>query len=127
VSDLVRVLLLEMPPLLRGILEDAIHMHGDCELLKDSTDALAMALHPTAAPDIVILGMTAAEDATLVPGLFARWPQACVMTVMRAGDDATVYELRPSHGSLGEMSPEEIVDTLCDAVRHGRRFARENR
>jgi len=82
-----------------------------------------MAIEPSFAPDIVILGLMAEEDASIVPALFARWPQAQVMTVMQAGDDAAVYELRPRRRSLGQMSPQEVVDTLCDSVRRERGIA----
>jgi hypothetical protein len=116
----VRVLLLELPQLLRGILEHAVHHRRDCVLLKEPGRAFPMSLEPAAAPDIVILGLTAAQDATLVPALFARWPQAHVMTVTEGGDDAAIYEWRPSRQSMGQMSPDEIVAALRDAVQRRR-------
>ena len=122
-TEPVRVLLLEMPQLLRGLLEHAVQAHGDCELVRDTRRTFAMAVEPALAPDIVILGLTAEEDTSLVPALFARWPQAQVMTVMQAGDDAAVYELRPRRRSLGQMSPQEVVDALCDSVRRQRDVA----
>jgi hypothetical protein len=76
-------------------------------------------------PDVVILGLTAEEDATLVPALFARWPRARVMTVMQQGDAASLYELQPNRLVLGEMSPSEIVQMLRDAVRRWRGDATE--
>jgi len=118
----VRILLLEVPQLLRGIFEHAIQVDSDCELLKDSTHTLRVSTQQTSPPDIVILGLTAAEDTTLVPALFARWPHAQVMTVMQAGDDAAMYELRPQRKALGQASPAEIVETLREAV-HSRRDA----
>lgn len=121
----VRVLLLGMPQLLRGILEHAVQLQSDCELLKDTRRAFQMLAEQTVPPDIVILGLTAAEDATLVPALFARWPTAQVMTVMQAGDDAAVYELRPRRRALGQMSPAEIVETLCEAVHRSRELPQE--
>jgi DNA-binding NarL/FixJ family response regulator len=124
VREPVRILLLEMPQLLRGILEHAIQLQSGCELLRDTGRALPM-MATTALPDIVILGLTAAEDATLVPALFARWPAAQVMTVMQAGDDAAVYELRPRRRALGQMSPAEIVATLHEAVDRSRELPQE--
>jgi len=119
----VRALLLEMPQLLRGILEQAIETHGDCELLKATRRAFPTALEPAIAPDVVILGLTAAEDATLVPALFARWPLAQVMTVTQAGDDVALYDWRPRRRSLGQMSPEQIVSMLCNSARRDRETA----
>lgn len=117
--ETVRVLLLEMPMLLRGILEHAVHLRSDCELLKVTNGSLPL-LAEQAAPDVVIMGLTAAEDATLVLALFARWPGTQVMTVMSTGNDAVVYELRPHRRALGQMSPTEIVDTLREVVHRSR-------
>jgi DNA-binding NarL/FixJ family response regulator len=114
-----------MPQLLRGVLEHAIQLQSDCELLKETRRAFQMFTDQTVSPDIVILGLTAAEDTTLVPALFARWPTAQVMTVMQAGDDAAVYELRPRRRALGQMSPAEIVDTLREAVHRTREISQE--
>ena len=116
----VRVLLLEMPQLLRGLLEHAIQRRSDWELLKSTRSARAVFTSPGAPPDIVVLGLTAAEDDTLVPAVFARWPQAQVMTVKEAGDEAVVYELRPRRRDLGQVSPDEMIDTLREAVARSR-------
>jgi hypothetical protein len=114
-----------MPVLLRGILEHALQAHNDCELLKDTGRAFQRLTKQTVPPDVVILGLTAAEDATLVPALLARWPGAQVMTVMPEGENAVVYELRPHRRTLGQMSPAEIVETLRDAVHRNREPTQE--
>jgi hypothetical protein len=113
----VRVLLLEVPRLLRDILEEAIHVDDGTELMADSESAATQG--DRMPPDVVVLGLTAEGDATLVPALFARWPLARVMTVMPQGDAATLYELRADRRVLGEMSPSEIAETLRDAGRRG--------
>jgi hypothetical protein len=114
-----------MPQLLRDILEHAIQLQSDFELLKDTRRVLQMLTEHMVPPDVVILGLTVAEDATLVPAVLARWPAAHVMTVTQAGDDATVYELRPHRRPLRQMSPAEIVDSLRDAVHRSREFVQE--
>jgi len=118
VKEPLRVLLLEVPQLLRDILEHEIGIRSDCRLLKGA----AYELEPEpererdGPPDIVILGLTVVEDCTLVPALFARWPLAQVMTVTQTGDEATVWELRPRRRALGQMSPAQMVDELHAAV-----------
>jgi hypothetical protein len=67
-------------------------------------------------PDVVVLGLTAAQDATLVPALLARWPLAQIMTVTEAGDGAAMFELRPRGREFGEMSPAELVKILREAA-----------
>ena len=122
----VSVLLLEVPKLLRDILEHAIRREGDYELIVDQLGALQGLAEQTISPDIVILGLSAAEDATLVPALFGRWPGAHVMTVAPSGGDAAVYELSPRREVFGEMSPAEILVTLRESVRRRRELARQS-
>ncbi len=115
-----RVLLLEMPQLLRGMFEHAIELHGGCEVMEGARRELPMLTARTPPPDAVILGLSAAEDAVLVSALFACWPMTQVITVMQSGDVATLYQLSPSERQLGELSPAEIVEALRDAAHKGR-------
>jgi len=121
-----RVLLLEMPQLLRGILEQAIEARDDCELLNLTNGTLPMFADTSRSPDAVIMGITDEKDATLLPALFARWPNARVMTVTLPGEEAAIYELKPLQGAFRQMSPTEIIDALHRVVhrnprpRHGR-------
>jgi DNA-binding NarL/FixJ family response regulator len=114
-----------MPQLLRGMLEEAVQTHDDCMLLKHSGRVFAALTERMAPPDIVVLGVTAAEDATLVPALFAQWPRAQVMTVMQTGDETAAYELRPRRTALGQMSPAEMVETLRELVYRSRELSQE--
>jgi hypothetical protein len=110
-----RVLLLEVPKLLRDILQHATRREDDFELETE--------VEPRVSPDVVILGLTAAEDVTLVPALFARWPDAQVLTVTHTGGDVVAYELSPRRQPLGELSPSEIFAKLRDALRRKRALA----
>lgn len=116
VREPLRVLLLEIPQLLRGILEHALQLDGECELTRDSRRGIDVLTEHLEPPDIVILGLTAAEDATLVPAILTQWPHARVMTVTQTGDNATLYQLRPEHRPLGELSAAGIVRTLRDSM-----------
>jgi DNA-binding NarL/FixJ family response regulator len=116
----VRVLLLELPLLLRDMLEHSIQLQSDCELLKNSRHGPQVLAEEAMPPDIIVLGLTTAQDAALVPALFARWPMARVITLMQAGDDATVYMLRLGRRVLGQASPSEIVKTLRELAHESR-------
>lgn len=111
------VLLLELPQMLRSILEHAARAHGGCEVLTSQRQGKRLLTEDGMTPDVVVLGLGAAEDLTLVPALLARWPRARVMTLKPSGEDASLFELRPHYRILGEMSPDGIVDTLVAAVR----------
>jgi hypothetical protein len=120
VLEPIRVLLLEMPQLLRDILEQEVHTRSDCELVKDGRGVLQLLTERVVAPDVVIIGLTGREDEALVPAVFARWPGVHVMTVMPTGNDLMVYELTPKQEELAPMSPAGIVDSLRNAVRRSR-------
>jgi DNA-binding NarL/FixJ family response regulator len=122
----VRVLLLEIPQLLRGLLEHAMQAQGALDELKDAPCALEVVKEPDVSPDVVILGLTAAGDTTLLSALFGRWPHAQVMTLTPAGHDAALYELRVGRQALGAVSPAEIVQTVCEAVRRKRALPAES-
>lgn len=102
------VLLLELPPLIRGILEHAIRTDEECELWQQPLDG----------PDVVILGITDAADTALLPALFARWPGAQVMTLMATGDEAAMYELGLGRRTRTGVSPTEILQMLREGAVH---------
>jgi DNA-binding NarL/FixJ family response regulator len=119
VMEQVRALLLELPPLVRDILERAIDDAAGFEVMKEADASIARGSTP---PDVVVLGLTGEQDAALVAVLFARWPRVQIVTVTQEGDGAVIYELRPRRRVLGDMSAAEIVKTLRDSVernRHG--------
>ena len=115
------VLLLEIPQLLRGILEHAIVAHGGFEVLRCDWTPEQSPQQPQTPPDVVILGITDAGDTTLLPGLFARWPEAQIMTLTQAGEDASVYELRLGRMPIEVGSPDDILRVLHEAA-HRRRM-----
>lgn len=122
----IRVLLLEIPKLLRDILEQTIRHDDDYELIVDRRSATAMLAGQAVLPDAVILGLTAAEDATLVPTLLARWPTTQVVTVAQTGGDTLIYELRPSCRMMNNVTPAEILAVLRGSVRRKRTVARDS-
>jgi DNA-binding NarL/FixJ family response regulator len=119
-----RVLLLEVPRLLRELLEHAIDQDAGCELI--TVSEVTATAGDQMSPDAVVLGLTAAEDATLVPALFARWPRAQILTVMQRGGAVALHELSRHCRVLGEVSPSEMVRTLRDAAQRNRGGSRAN-
>jgi DNA-binding NarL/FixJ family response regulator len=106
--------------LLRDVLEHAIQIRGDCDVVRDTRSVLRTVAEPTPTPDIVILGLNAREDTTLVQALFARWPMAQIVTVAQNGEDVRVYALKPRQLVLGPMSPADVVEWLREAVHQNR-------
>jgi hypothetical protein len=106
--------------------EEAVRTRRDCTLLTHSGRVYGALTEQMTEPDIVVLSVTSAEDATLVPALFAQWPRAQVMTVKQSGDDAAAYELAPRRIALGQLSPAEIVDKLRELVYRSRDLTQED-
>lgn len=116
VSGQVHVLLLEVPQLLREVLEYSIQAVGGCKVMTEAS----MGSDSAAAPDVVILGLSRDRDATLVPALFARWPRARILTIACDGSDATTYELTMNWRTLGSLGAVQLVDVLRRAPRKRR-------
>lgn len=110
------VLLLQLPKLLRGILEHAIRTEMGCEVLKGDAPPPGLQAGAQLPPDLVILGISDADDTVLLPALFARWPRTQVMTLMRADGDATLYRLQLDRRSLAAVSPDEILQVLRETL-----------
>jgi DNA-binding NarL/FixJ family response regulator len=111
------VLLLDLPPLLRDILEHAVRSRADCELLSGATREWEPFAESTVAPDIVVLSLRDGTNATPVSTLLEHWPRAQVVTVTTNGDSAEVFELRPHRQTFVEQSPAEIIEVLRQAAR----------
>jgi hypothetical protein len=112
VPDRAQFVLLELPVLLRELLDQAIGAHGNCDTytIGDSAalDPRENTLHPTA----VIIGLTAATDAAIVPALLTRWPRAQVVTVAEVGRELVHYRMTVERHALGPLSPTELVSML---------------
>lgn len=121
-----RVLLLEVPQLLREVLEYEIRQDSQYELVCNDRSIEDVFVGPPVCPDVVIIGLTATEDMTLVSALLARWPSALVMTVMQTNGRATMYELDALRQPLGEISSTEVLMTLRGSTRRKRVPPRES-
>jgi DNA-binding NarL/FixJ family response regulator len=67
-------------------------------------------------PDVVVVGL---EDGDLprdcLELLFER-PQMKVLGIEARDGRAWLYELRPEQSEIGEVSPDDVVDTIRDAA-----------
>jgi len=110
-----RVALVDLPRLLREIVERAVAGQPDMEIAElraggDLSDALR-----AARADVVVSG--ADHDYDELRDLLDRRPRLKVLTVADDGREATLYELRPARTQLGEVSPETIVEAIRSARR----------
>jgi DNA-binding NarL/FixJ family response regulator len=116
VTPIGRVMLMDMPPLLREILEHAITQHDDLELMREPGRAPREGTQARTHPDAVIVGTTAPEANDHATALLERWPQAQIVVVTAAGRNIALYELRPHKTELGQLSPAEAVQAIRRVV-----------
>lgn len=113
----IRILLAELPRMLRDIIESVIAGQSDMSIVGsvDARDRVTTALDRTPA-DVVIVGMRDAETtATLTPVLLAQ-PRLKLLAISGDERSSYLYELRPHTVPLGDVSPQGLVDAIRSAV-----------
>ncbi|HEX6323472.1 MAG TPA: hypothetical protein VFZ36_07090 [Vicinamibacterales bacterium] len=115
--SIIRVALLGMKSRLRDILTDAISREPDMELMPypfdphvDSTGA---------APDALVCEVGDPLDPALADCLLRSFPRARALMVSGAGDRAALYELRPAHRVMVDVSIEQAIDALRAGLEPG--------
>jgi hypothetical protein len=117
VQDL-RVILMEMPPLLRDILrmefegEHGIRLVGDDE--ESSPVGAAIDLHRA---DVVVFGDASPGLDDRCRALLDTRPRVKLFVVDDDGRRTTLYELRPHRERLGELAPARLLAAVRDAAR----------
>jgi DNA-binding NarL/FixJ family response regulator len=110
-----RIVLIDMPPLLREIVRDAVEREADLELVGELDDApdVTDALERDRA-DFVIVGSDAAATGS-VASLVAAQQGMRALELRADGRESVLYELRPHRVPLGEISAEALVRTIRTA------------
>ncbi len=130
VTAAIQVLVAEMPPLLRDIVVNAISKQKDMKLMSSASRAGGARARTTPpVPDVVVLASAGTDEAVAARWL-ERWPHARVIIVETSARQSVVYDLRPHATVMGELSPQQLVDTIRRAARgqlaHGSPQARRS-
>ena len=106
-----RIVLIDMSPLLREIIREALVPESDLEVVAEHERPvdLRTAVEQDGA-DFVIFGADASDDS--VQSLVAANRGVRVIEVRSDGRESVLYELRPHRVSLGEISSETLVRTI---------------
>jgi DNA-binding NarL/FixJ family response regulator len=112
----IRVLIRDGPTMLRDILERAITNAPDMEAVLEPPGPTQEPLEPPA-PDVVIVGGREAGAAEDAAALLRRWPGSQVLMITAHGRKAVMYRMVPQETSMGEMSPDQLVDAIRSSVR----------
>jgi len=103
----VRVLIADVPPMLRSIIVDSLTDRQDVELLSGDdvrTDAV----------DVLLSGAPNPEDLGWARRLLATWPTSRILLIASSGRRAVMYELYPRKMILGDVSPGALTDVICE-------------
>lgn len=111
-----RVLLLDMPRLLRELVRDVVSEQPDLEVVGELDDESQLdAAISSTDPNFVIVGTDRAELSAAFRELFEVRPRLKVLALATEGGRSVVWELAPRCVQLGEMSPESLLAALRQA------------
>ena len=110
-----RIVLVNLPRMLREIIEDVVAAAPDLDVVEtlDKPTGL-IAVVDGAKADFLIAGDDALED---VGVLLRERPRLKVLAVAGDGRQTFLYELRPQEVSLGEVSPQNLLEAIRAAIR----------
>jgi hypothetical protein len=107
-----------MPRMLREIVSALVHDQPDMVIVAESeTTADLYSLSRFTRADVLILGAEGDELPAIGRTVVNRAPHLKVLAVGAEGRHVWLYELRPHEQLIGEVSPQELVSAIRDAMR----------
>jgi DNA-binding NarL/FixJ family response regulator len=104
-----RILLVDMPQLLREIIRSVVVAEPDLEIIAELGDAASLEESlPRHAPDIVI-GHSTRRD---IERLLRDCPRLKVLQIDDTGRSTVLHELCPRRTALGEISPASLLKAI---------------
>jgi DNA-binding NarL/FixJ family response regulator len=117
----IRVLLADMPPMLRDIVTDAVSNEPDVEVLGGLGPGESLeATLERVQPDVLIIGRRP-PDLTVAEEVWLKWPRVKVLMIAGGGRSAVLYLLRPAEIALGDVSPEGLAAAIRGSCTDGTR------
>jgi chemotaxis response regulator CheB len=109
----IRVVLLDMLPLLLEIVKDAIAPQDDMEIVANAAsgqnlDALLQAIDA----DVVVVKRDDVRNREQFDGFLYQHPRLRILEIIAKGRRGVVNELRPRRIALGEISTQSLLDTI---------------
>lgn len=117
----IRVLLGEMPRMMRDVFTQVISEQADMQVVGELANGvgLLLAAGQTKA-DVVIMSLQDSEMPGIASHLLNEYPSLKVLGVATNGRKAFLYHLRPEKVPVGEVSPEGLLTVIRSAVHaHG--------
>lgn len=105
---MIRVALISMRPRLRDILTDVVAREKDMKLIQIGRDDEVAVTRP----DVIVCEIEDPTDDEFPTRLLRTLPSARVLMVADAGDQAAVYELRPTRKVLLNVSMNQVIHAI---------------
>ena len=102
----IRIRMLEMPRLVRELIELAVRSQPDMEVVDVDSPP----------PDFVVCGVPSADEPSTARSALAESARVRVLELDPAAGRASLYELHEYEHEIGEVSPDEIVHTIRAAA-----------
>ena len=115
--DPIRVLVTNMPAMLRGIVSAALATQRNLLLLPDAeTSEPLHAAARAAQVDVLVVGVSDLDGLHGYDSLLYKLPDACVVGVTLDGRQASIAQLTPHHEVVDQVSTEGVAAALRQAV-----------
>ncbi len=114
----VRIVLVQLPQILCGIIRAAAAERSDTEIVAELAegDSIVAAVEKWSA-DAVVIGLPEGARVEQACGeLLAAQPRTKVLGVTDAGRQVLLCELRPTTTALGQLSPHGLVEAIRNVV-----------
>jgi DNA-binding NarL/FixJ family response regulator len=109
----VRVLLMDMSPMLRQILRGLVHGHGGVRVVAEYPEMVPLRrVVEEHEADVVLFGHDSGRLPTECRELLEARPHTRLLVVGNDGRRSTLYELRPHREPLGEASPDDLLEAI---------------
>jgi DNA-binding NarL/FixJ family response regulator len=114
----IRVLLGQMPGMLRDILRDTVRGHDDLEVVGVCDSAAELGgFVDRSSPDVVVVGMERQESIGVFVALFRDHPDLRLLVIRNDARSAALHQLRFRRCRVTDVSPAAILAALrapCD-------------
>jgi hypothetical protein len=107
---------IDMPRMLREIVDEALSTRRDVRIVDESSDGSLVAAVDRSGAGFVIVSSESVGPADVCRLLEER-PKVKVFAIEDGGRDGCLYELRPNLVLVGELSPENLVQTVLGESR----------
>ena len=113
----IRVLLIDMPQMLREIIRRSLARDGRFEIVGEYTEHVSIDIAvDRSKADYVIVGADVFESRSVRQRVLEEGPQVRVLAVRPDGAQTTLHRLRVEEVELGELSVERLVEVMTDAA-----------